>query len=425
MRRVLVVGAGQGALALALPLQRQGHEVTIVTDRTAEQVRRGRPMSTQLQFGASLAVERAWGMDVWQQVTPPIRTLNVTRTTDSGAPLLSMSGQLEQPASAVDQRIKFSTWLTMFEEAGGRLIVVPAESLHAERIEALCAQERPDLVVVAASRGPLAELFARDPQRSPRSSPARQLALVYLAGAAHTAATSWTTGIPGVGEAFHVPILSEAGLTVGLMIEAWPSGEWDVFGALAGDPVAVRQRMLDLLRQWVPAEYERCRSMPLTDSRAVLVGAVTPRVSRPVARLPRSGRPVLGLGDALVRNDPLTGQGANLATHAADLYRQRIEAHGDREFNAAWMSEVFEEFWATRAAPVTRWTSAMLAPGVPDHLAALLAAGAAHPEVADRFVRTYEAPHVRAPWLMDPQAVQTYLAGLGGQAASQTCRASR
>jgi hypothetical protein len=274
VRRILVVGAGQAALALALPLQQQGHDVTIVTDRTAEQVRLGRPMSTQLQFGASLAVERAWGMDVWQQVAPPIRRLSVTRTSDSGAPLLSLSGQLEQPACAVDQRTKFSTWMTMFEEAGGRLVVVPADRLDVERLEALCAQERPDLVVVAASRGPLAELFVRDPERSVQSEPSRRLALVYLAGAADTgAATSWTTGIPGVGEVFHVPILSEAGRAVGLMIEAWPGGVWDVFGDLAGDPVAVRERMLDLLRQWVPAEYQRCRLMPLTDSRAALVGA--------------------------------------------------------------------------------------------------------------------------------------------------------
>jgi hypothetical protein len=114
-----------------------------------------------------------------------------------------------------------------------------------------------------------------------------------------------------------------------------------------------------------------------------------------------------------------------LATLAADLYRERIAAHGDREFTSEWMTEVFEQFWTARAAPVTRWTSAMLAPGVPDHLAALLAAGASIAEVADRFVRTYEAPHVWAPWLMDPQAVQAYLARLGDQAASQACRASR
>ena len=54
----------------------------------------------------------------------------------------------------------------------------------------------------------------------------------------------------------------------------------------------------------------------VTDAQATLSGRLTPVVRRPVARLP-SGRPVLGLADAVVLNDPITGQGSNTAAKSA------------------------------------------------------------------------------------------------------------
>ncbi|MFD6751484.1 NAD-binding protein, partial [Streptomyces anthocyanicus] len=46
MRKILVVGAGQSGLQLALGLQSQGYEVTLMSNRTADEIRTGRVMST-------------------------------------------------------------------------------------------------------------------------------------------------------------------------------------------------------------------------------------------------------------------------------------------------------------------------------------------------------------------------------------------
>ena len=44
MRRIGIVGAGQAGLHLGIGLLQHGYEVTIVTDRTAEDIRTGRVM---------------------------------------------------------------------------------------------------------------------------------------------------------------------------------------------------------------------------------------------------------------------------------------------------------------------------------------------------------------------------------------------
>ena len=42
MRKILVVGAGQSGLQLALGLQSHGYEVTLMSNRTADEIRSGR-----------------------------------------------------------------------------------------------------------------------------------------------------------------------------------------------------------------------------------------------------------------------------------------------------------------------------------------------------------------------------------------------
>jgi len=47
MRRILVVGAGQSGLQLALGLQSKGYEVTLMSNRTADEIRTARARAWQ------------------------------------------------------------------------------------------------------------------------------------------------------------------------------------------------------------------------------------------------------------------------------------------------------------------------------------------------------------------------------------------
>ncbi len=61
-RRIAVVGAGPAGTALALGLVRSGYDVTLVSDRTAEEIRGGSVMSSQVTFESALEVEAALGI---------------------------------------------------------------------------------------------------------------------------------------------------------------------------------------------------------------------------------------------------------------------------------------------------------------------------------------------------------------------------
>mgnify|MGYP006203497993 CR=1 FL=1 len=61
-RSVAVVGAGPAGTTLALGLLARGCEVTLVTDRTAEEIRGGRVMSSQITFESALDLESTLGV---------------------------------------------------------------------------------------------------------------------------------------------------------------------------------------------------------------------------------------------------------------------------------------------------------------------------------------------------------------------------
>lgn len=78
MRKILVVGAGQSGLQLALGLQSHGYEVTLMSNRTADEIRTGRVMSTQCMFHTALQHERDLKLNFWESQAPDIEGLGVS-----------------------------------------------------------------------------------------------------------------------------------------------------------------------------------------------------------------------------------------------------------------------------------------------------------------------------------------------------------
>ena len=58
MKRIAIIGAGQSGLQLGLGLLAAGYEVTILSDRSADDVRQGRVLSSQCMFDTALQTER-------------------------------------------------------------------------------------------------------------------------------------------------------------------------------------------------------------------------------------------------------------------------------------------------------------------------------------------------------------------------------
>ena len=82
---------------------------------------------------------------------------------------------------------------------------------------------------------------------------------------------------------------------------------------------------------------------------------------------------MLGIGDALVVNDPLTAPDANSAAKAADAYLSAIRAHGDAPYDRAFMEQTFYDFWNSTLRFVTEWNNLLL--DMPDHVIRMLLAG--------------------------------------------------
>jgi len=321
--------------------------------------------------------------------------------------VIDFAARLERPAQSVDQRLKMPAWMEELERQGGRIVVHEAEVADLERYAA-----ESDLVVVAAGKGDIARLFERDPARSPYDAPQRALALTYVTGMTPRPEFSAVCFnlIPTVGEYFVFPALTTSGPCEIMVFEGIPGGPMDCWGDV-GTPAEHLERSRRILETFLPWEAERCRSLELTDANGTLTGRFPPTVRRPAGTLP-SGRLVLGLADAVVLNDPITGQGSNNASKAAASYLASILEHGDRPYDRAFMERTFERAW-DYAQYVVGWTNALLAPP-PPHVLELLGAGNEHAAVAARFVNGFDDPRDFYDWFMDPEKASRYLAEVAG-----------
>jgi 2-polyprenyl-6-methoxyphenol hydroxylase-like FAD-dependent oxidoreductase len=414
LRNILIVGAGQAGLQLALSLRAEGYDVTLMSARTPEEIRTGWPTSTQAMFDLALQTERAYGLDRWQPETPQIQGLHVALSAPPGELALSVPAPLDRPAQSVDQRVKMAQWLIDAEDRG---VDVVYHTVTTEDVDALTALGRYDLTVVAAGKGDLVAMFDRDDERSVFTTPQRALAVAYVHGLAPD--PRWPAphvgfhAVPGIGELFVIPAVTGTGPCDILFWEAVPGGPLDRWAGAAGrpDPGAHLRMTLDLIAEYLPWVHERAGAVELTDARATLHGRYTPTIRRPVAHLPGGGT-VLGLADVVIANDPITGQGSNTAAKAADHYLRAILARGGRPFDEAWMTGTFESFWTAHGAAVTAWTNAMLGP-LPPHVQQLLGAAAAHEPVARRFANGFSDPNDFRTWLLDPDKAAAYLAEVG------------
>ncbi|MFI8827771.1 styrene monooxygenase/indole monooxygenase family protein [Streptomyces sp. NPDC053431] len=418
MRKILIVGAGQSGLQLALGLQSKGYEVTLMSNRTADEIRSGRVMSTQCMFDTALQHERDLGINFWESQAPRIEGLGVSVAgpESGGTPgeargrVIDWVGKLDGYAQSVDQRVKMAGWMETFAQRGGQLVI------HGAAVGDLDYFARGyDLVLVAAGKGELVSMFGRDAARSPYSEPQRALAVAYVHGLGprpeHPDFDAVRCNlVPGVGELFVMPTLTTSGRADILFWEGVPGGPLDVFQGVK-DPADHLALTLELMETFTPWEYARATKVELTDAGGTLAGRYAPTVRNPVGHLPGGGL-VLGVADVVVANDPITGQGSNSAAKCAAAYLAAIVEHGDRPFDEAWMRSTFDRYWQT-AQHVTKWTNAML--GVPpEHVLNLIGAAGALQPVADRFANGFDNPADFENFFFEPEKTAAYLESVAG-----------
>lgn len=403
-RSIAIVGAGQAGLLLGCALLDQGYAVTLVTNRTPEDVWHGRVMSSQFIFDPGLQIERDFGMNQWEAQCPNTEGIgfSIPAPDGSGKQALHWHARLRAPGQAVDQRIKMPGWMAEFQRRGGELRFEEVDIAGLERLAA-----GHELVLLAGGKGEIVNLLGRDESRSPVKQPMRQLALTYVKGMRrfdYFECVNFNL-IPGVGEYFVFPSLTTKGdndtqVCDIMVFEGVPGGPMDCWQD-AKTPEQHLEVSLNILKTFLPWEYERSRDCELTDANGILSGRVTPAVRNPVLTLP-SGKLVMGLGDAAIVNDPITGQGSNNATKSAGHYYHAILARGNQPFDAAWMRHTFDDLYDNNLSAVVRWTNSLLFPP-PEHVVNLLGAAQQLPALASRIANGFNDPRDYLPFWFDAE----------------------
>lgn len=394
MRKITIIGAGQAGLQLGHGLLSKGYDVTIVSNRSAADIARGRVMSSQSMYDMAVGYERDLGLAWWDDSCPPITGVHMRAGTSGGQMLVDWRSPMSAPGQSVDQRIKMPAWMREFEKRGGKLVIEDADIAALERYA-----DTSDLVLVASGKGEIGQLFERDAERSAFDRPLRTISLTYVHGMKPRddySALNISLN-PGIGEYVNFPGLTLSGHCDIINLECIPGGPMDRWNEVS-TPAEHLALAVELIREFFPWEAPRCTNLRLTDDLGTLVGRIPPTVRKPLGALP-SGRKVLGMADVLVLNDPITGQGSNNASKCAMLYLDAILAHGQGAFDAAWMQQTFERYW-DYAQWVARFTNTHLLPP-PERLLKLFGACGSSPGLASKIANAFDDPRSLAPWYYD------------------------
>src|SRR5262245_7527717 len=99
MRRVAIIGSGQNGMLTAHGLREAGHEVTVYSERSAEQwLRECKPTGGAARFDLTLELERSLGLNHWDAEAPWLEGVDVTICSSPRRPFVKLSGRLKKPA---------------------------------------------------------------------------------------------------------------------------------------------------------------------------------------------------------------------------------------------------------------------------------------------------------------------------------------
>lgn len=399
--RIAIVGTGISGVTLALRLQQLGIETTLVADKTPDEMRAGRLPNTVARFEHTVARERELGVDYWSRPDYEMTCIQF-RSAD---PLpVAFTGRTPHPVRAVDFRTLLPAFVDAYQGRGGEVVVRRPVDLPS-------AADGFDLVVIAVGRGSRDDLFAVDPARSPFAQPQRRLFAGMFNGLDLPEPLGLSFNLaPGVGELFQMPMWTSDGPATNILIEAVPGGPLSAVSELPPDDDTFVPMLRSLLHQYAPAIAERMRpDFSLRSPLDALQGAVTPAVRHAFA-VTDDGQPALAVGDAWITNDPITGQGANVASHCAWVAADHIAGGGP--FDTEWGRRVEDDMWAF-AGPVTAWTNGFLQPP-PPHAVGLLLAAAGDQRVADAFVAGFGDPVRLAAALSSAESTQAFIEAASG-----------
>lgn len=401
MTSIAIVGAGIAGTHLGLFLRHHGIDTVLYAEHSADEQRQGPLRNVATHFGSTRAREKMLGIDPW---TDAIESKAFHFHVLAAPEPFSFHGAFEDPALSIDHRLHLPVLMRELEARGGQIEI---RTIGVEDYPELA--QKHDLVVVCTGRSGNSNLFPRIPERSPYDEPQRHV----TAGIYHGIRTPEPVGLSICltehGEIFSAPYYTFEGRLGSIGFEARPGGAIEYLSRLSAedDPRAFEQEVLKCVRAYAPVLLDLIDEKELRLAHLVQ-GALTPVVRHNYARLDASTF-ALALGDAHIVNDPLTAQGANLASYAACLLAETIAevAQAGMPMDEAFCQRVERDIWE-EAGPTTMWTNQMLGPP-PEHLFQVMMAAATNRGVGEELARAFEFPARQWDALATPESAARFL----------------
>lgn len=380
IRRICIVGSGTAGLYLAYALK-EDFDVTVISHRTAEQLRNGRVMSTQVHFGEAREREHRFSMPKWDDQSQ-IKSIHISIGDQK-----LFAGMLEEPALSVDQRWYFSHCMDNLEKLN---IPILTKKISEDNLEKLMSEF--DLVIDCTGKsGPLIP-FPIEKELSPFMTPQRKCIAGYFHGIKPLSPQGINVVVlPEQGEMFEIPAITEFGPVTILFLMAIPNKSLDVFQGIKM-PEEFTLIMKNTVQTLFPEINSRIEdeTFSLCDDRGFLQTAITPAIRKPYTLF--QNKLVVGCGDSVFLNDPITGQGCNLSSYCAEKLYEILMEYKD----SAWDIQVGETYWS-RTKPyvkkVTEWTNTMTQP-LPEHVIKQLLQGAEDHTKANRIAEWFADPTI-------------------------------
>jgi 2-polyprenyl-6-methoxyphenol hydroxylase-like FAD-dependent oxidoreductase len=425
MPKVSIMGAGPAGCVLAYALLRDGHQVTLYSDRSPDQwLNHSAPTGTAYLWGETIDIERELGMDYWSHEMFEGHGVLFDLAQQVGDPNPKvMKGRFEygREGCGIDQRMRVHRWLEDLEQRGGRLVI---ESVTPSRLDEIALAS--DVTILAAGKADLANIIPRDAERSDFDKPQRNLSMAIVRSKSGRHVREWFSDrwkhVPtkfdffaDAGEFFWVPYMHKtAGHTFALLFEAKPGGAFDRFNGLkSGEEVT--DVATDIMRKHAPWERHFVDDVEYVseDRHGWLVGRFPPTVRQAFGRLP-SGGLVMPVGDTAITFDPICGQGGNFANRSAKFIADQITAHTGK-FDEVWMTKVNYLLWSAYGRNQCYLNNTFLRPLSPS-AQLVVDTACSNDDAGDAFYYGFPHPETMVPALSDMNVANAFAAQHGYRA---------
>ena len=407
-RHIGIVGAGIAGLHLALYLQKHGVDATLITDRAPEDYRNLRLLNTVAHHHVTIAREDYLGVNHWKD--PKDHYYYHDHAFNFPEPI-KFRGYFSKASRAVDYRIYLPALMEDFQRRGGK---IEYRRIEESDIGPLVA--RFDLLVVAAGKGPLGQLFAYRPEQTPYSQPQRRLCVGLYTGVRQPDPMNVTLSVsPGHGEMIVIPTITFGGVANALLMENVPGGDMEELATISyeKDRQHFLRVLLDKLEKHHPTTYDRIDTarFDLAQPTDLLQGGIVPTVRNTVVEF-EGGKCALALGDVHSVVDPMMGQGANVASYAAFVVGEEIV---NSDVLDARFCEKVDLKRQDRVLAASRWTNLMLQPPS-EALGMLIGAMSQNRALADEFTENFNYPDYQWDRVSSPQRIHAWVGRMSAPA---------